>query len=206
MLRGFSIPVVAGAVLVAVICLVAENPLRLDTSHDRERESETVAIEVPKPPEQKAPEPEPQAPVKDPLAALAPEALSANPGLMDSGFGAGYGAGGPGTGSASGLGGGAAALVNEKTSVDRSARVVFRSPLEYPSSARAKGVTGEVLLRVMIGPGGAVEDVQIARADPAGVFEEAAQRAVRSWRFEPAFVKGRTVASWISQKIRFEMN
>jgi protein TonB len=206
MARGIAIPFLAGAFFLAVVCLVAEHPLRLDTTLDKARESETVAIELPKPPEQKAPEPEPQAPQEDPLAALAPEALSANPSLMDSGFGAGYGAGGPGTGSASGLGGGAAALVNDKTSVDRNARVVFRAPLEYPSSARSKGVTGEVLLRLRIGEGGAVEEVQIARAEPSGIFEEAAQKAVRSWRFEPAFVKGRTVASWISQKIRFEMN
>ncbi len=48
--------------------------------------------------------------------------------------------------------------------------------------------------------------MQIAKAEPPGIFEEAALRAVRSWRFEPAFVKGKTVTSWILQKIRFEMN
>ncbi len=206
MLRGISLPVLAGAFFLALACIVAENPLRLDTTLDKEKDTETIAIELPKPPEEKAPEPEPQSVQEDPLAALAPESLSSNPSLLDSGFGAGYGSGGPGTGSASGLGGGAETLVTEKTSVDRNARVVFRGPLDYPSSARAKGLTGEVLLRVRVGAGGAVEEIQIARAEPSGIFEEAAQKAVRSWRFEPAFVKGRTVASWISQKIRFEMN
>jgi len=207
MILRFAIPVAAIASLAAMACLVAENPLRLD-SFVEERKTETVAIELPKPAEEKkAPEPEPQAPAEDPLAALAPESLSANPSLMDSGFGAGFGAGGPATGSPTGgLGSGAASLVQDKTSVDRNARVVFRGPLDYPPAARGKGVTGEVLLRVRIGAGGAVEEVLITRADPPGVFEEAAQRAVRSWRFEPAFVKGKTVASWISQKIRFEMN
>jgi len=206
MARGIAIFVAAASGLVVLVCLFAENPLRLDTFLEKEKKIETIAIELPKAKEEKAPEPEPQSPAEDPLAALAPEALSANPSLLDSGFGAGFGSGGPPTGSASGLGAGAAALVQERTSVDRNARVVFRGPLEYPSEARGKGITGEVLLRVRIGTGGAVEDVQIAKAEPPGVFEEAAQKAVRSWRFEPAFVRGKTTVSWISQKIRFEMN
>lgn len=205
MLKAIAIPMMLLCAVLALVSVVAEDPLRIETGMEHVRRNETIAIELPKAKEEKAPEPEPQAAAEDPLAALAPEALSANPGLMDSGFGAGYGSGGPSMGTGSGLGD-AASLVQEKTSVDRNARVVFRGPLDYPNEARAKGVTGEVLLRVRVGPGGAVEEIQVAKAEPGGIFEEAAQRAVRSWRFEPAFVKGKTVASWISQKIRFEMN
>lgn len=206
-MRGIAIIVGSITSLAGALCLLAEHPSRLELWREVKKEIPPVSIELAKPPEEKASEPEPmQSPPEDPLAALAPEALSTNPNLVDSGFGAGFGNGGPGTGSASGLTVGAEALVREKTSVDRNARVVYRGPLDYPGEARAKGLTGEVLLRVQIGQAGSVEGVEITRAEPPGVFEEAAQKAVRSWRFEPAFIKGKPIVSWVNQKIRFEMN
>lgn len=97
-------------------------------------------------------------------------------------------------------------LVGDRAELDRPARVLSRAPLEYPAEAKARGVQGHVVLRVSVGDTGAIESVQVAESTPPGFFDEAALRAVRQWRFEPAVIKGRLAMSWITQKITFEMD
>jgi protein TonB len=187
-----------------LVALLAEHPSRLDKSGDKKKQ-ELLEIEVPdaKPPV-KEPEPVTEAEMKsDLMAELAPESMSSDTSLMAFGQGFGEGGGSFGTGS---LTDSAQALVGEKTSVDKAARVLQRSPPEYPAAARGKGVSGEVLVRVKISTNGSVEEAKVEKADPPGIFEESALKAVRSWRFEPAIQKGAPVAAWLTQKIRFELN
>jgi TonB family protein len=186
-------------ILAFVAAYFAEPPSRLDLAQIVLREAPPAPIEI-QSLEEKPTEVETKAP--DPLNDLAPEALSSDPSLLDTGFGAGYGEGGPAVGG----NGEASRLVGERTSIDRPARLLSRAPLDYPPEARNRGVSGEIILKVRIGASGSIEDARIERAIPAGVFEAAALRSVRSWRFEPAFVKGKAVAAWVTQKIRFEMN
>lgn len=184
--------------------LLAESPSRLDIGKE-ERKPELVEIEIPIEEAKKIPDPEPALKIEDSLAALAPESFSSDPGMMDSGFGVGYGSGGAGFGTGSG-GLHTANFISEKTSVDRSARVIQRSPPEYPSAARNKGMAGEVIVKVRISSNGIVEEVKVEKADPPGIFEESAIKAIKNWRFEPAFQKGQAVAAWVTQKIRYELN
>jgi protein TonB len=201
--------VIAGTLAAAGLMLIAEAPHRLESPVDEvSPPSETTAIALPPPPESKAPEPPPPAPAADALANLAPESFATDPTLTDAGFGTTFGSGGSGPGIAGGggFGTGAQALVGDRAELDRPARVLSRAPLEYPAEAKARGVQGHVVLRVSVGDTGAIESVQVAESTPPGFFDEAALRAVRQWRFEPAVIKGRLAMSWITQKITFEMD
>jgi protein TonB len=57
---------------------------------------------------------------------------------------------------------------------------------EYPHLAKARGWEGEVLLRVLVGTGGRVLIVDLARSSGYPVLDRAAIKGVEKWRFDPA--------------------
>jgi periplasmic protein TonB len=63
--------------------------------------------------------------------------------------------------------------------------------LKYPKKAVARRVEGTVLLRVGIGPKGAVTNVSTISGDP--ILAESSIRKVRKWRFFPATRDGSPV-------------
>ncbi len=73
----------------------------------------------------------------------------------------------------------------------------------YPESARKKGIEGWVELAFTVTPNGTVEDVEVRNASPANVFEDAATRAIRGWRFEPVERNGEKVAQRAMVRLRF---
>jgi TonB family protein len=60
----------------------------------------------------------------------------------------------------------------------------------YPATARAEGVEGFVVVRYNVTLQGRVSNARVVRAEPAGVFDDAALVAVRSWVFNPSLVEG----------------
>jgi TonB family protein len=74
-----------------------------------------------------------------------------------------------------------------------------RSEPEYPASARRRRIEGQVVVDVAIDPRGHVSNATMLQAEPAGVFEAAALRALRSWRY-PASSCDRTQV-----RLRFEL-
>lgn len=56
----------------------------------------------------------------------------------------------------------------------------------YPPHAMAAGIEGSVELSYRIGADGAVNQVHVVRAQPAGMFENAAKAALGAWRFPPS--------------------
>ncbi|MEP6941054.1 MAG: M56 family metallopeptidase [Rudaea sp.] len=54
----------------------------------------------------------------------------------------------------------------------------------YPIDALRSGITGKVDLDFRIAADGSVRDVRIIRAQPTGVFEQAAVAALRQWHFD----------------------
>ncbi|HKU16585.1 MAG TPA: energy transducer TonB [Steroidobacteraceae bacterium] len=74
----------------------------------------------------------------------------------------------------------------------------------YPETARKRGVEGWVELAFTVTPNGTVEDVEVRNASPANVFDEAAMRAIRGWRFEPVERNGERVAQRAMVRLRFE--
>ena len=95
------------------------------------------------------------------------------------------------------------AIMNENT-VDVKPKVQSRPPLEYPAEAAKNGIKGYVIINILIAKDGSVEIAKVLESQPAGVFDNAALNAVRSWRFSPAMYKAKPVKIWAKQKIRFQ--
>jgi len=77
---------------------------------------------------------------------------------------------------------------------------------EYPPRAKQQGIEGWVELEFTISPVGTVEDAVVTRAKPPFVFDQAALRAVRKWRYSPKTENGVAVArSGVQVRLRFEM-
>ena len=73
----------------------------------------------------------------------------------------------------------------------------------YPETARKRGIEGWVELAFTVTPNGQVEDVEVRNASPANVFDDAAVRAIRGWRFEPVERNGEKVAQRAMVRLRF---
>jgi protein TonB len=89
--------------------------------------------------------------------------------------------------------------------VDQPPKPVVQNPMPYPARAKAQGVTGYVLLSVLIGPTGMVEKVRVLESNPPGVFDDVAVAGVQTWRFEPAQYRGEAVRVWATQRVRFDL-
>ena len=97
-------------------------------------------------------------------------------------------------------------MVMTDDTVDQPPQPARRSPIEYPKKARKQGITGYVLMNLLINKQGRVEKVKVLESDPAGTFDDVAVAAVRSWEFKPAQYQGKPVKVWAKQKIRFDLN
>jgi protein TonB len=76
----------------------------------------------------------------------------------------------------------------------------------YPRMAKAQGITGSVVVEFTITATGEVENIQIIKADPEDVFEEAVEQALAQWQFSPQLEQGVAVARRARQTIRFNLN
>ena len=97
-------------------------------------------------------------------------------------------------------------VVMTDDSVDQAPRPILQTPMTYPNRAKAQGITGYVLLSVLISPTGQVEKVKVLEAQPAGVFDDVAIAGVQGWKFEPATYKGEHVRVWARQRVRFDLS
>lgn len=95
-------------------------------------------------------------------------------------------------------------VMTEKT-VDQPPRPVHRVAPRHPPRAIAQNISGYVLFKLLISAEGNVEQVQVLRSKPAGVFESVATAAIQSWRFRPAMYKGQPVKIWIRQRLTFRL-
>ncbi len=75
----------------------------------------------------------------------------------------------------------------------------------YPSIARRRGWEGRVVLRVEVGADGHPLSVAIASSSSFSALDEAAGRAVRRWRFEPAQRAGLPVVAFVDVPIVFRL-
>jgi TonB family protein len=75
---------------------------------------------------------------------------------------------------------------------------------EFPESARRKGITGWVEVVFTVTPKGLVTDAEVRSSSPEEVFDDAAIKAVKQWRFEPATKDGQAVATRTMIRLKFE--
>jgi TonB family protein len=85
-----------------------------------------------------------------------------------------------------------------RTRIFRSAEVVTASRIGIPFNSAANGI---VELYLTIGESGNVEDVHVAR--PLASVTEEAVRAVKSWKFAPATMRGKAVESRLTVFVVF---
>jgi protein TonB len=77
---------------------------------------------------------------------------------------------------------------------------------DYPPQAKQRRVEGYVDVEFTIGPAGTVEEARVIGSQPPLVFDEAALRAVRRWRYNPRIENGVAVSRpGVRVRIRFEL-
>ena len=78
--------------------------------------------------------------------------------------------------------------------------VVRQVAPEYPRGAERRKIEGFVVVEFTVQPDGSVNDVAVVNAEPAGVFDSAAVKAVGRWKY-----KKLDAAESIKTKIAFQL-
>jgi protein TonB len=78
-------------------------------------------------------------------------------------------------------------------------------PPEYPRSARLRGEQGRVRLLVQVDLSGRVTHAAVLGSSGHAALDQAAEAAVRRWRFEPATQQGQPVFSTTTVNITFRL-
>jgi len=129
------------------------------------------------------------------------------------GAGVGGGAGtGKGTGSGQGLGsgigdgsgGGTGGGPFRPGSGIEPPRLIREVKAEYTDEARRRGITGDVILEIVVRRDGSVGEVRVVQARGAGL-DQRAVAAVRQWRFSPARRRGEPVDVLVEVAVEFTL-
>lgn len=75
----------------------------------------------------------------------------------------------------------------------------------YPALSRRLGEEGKVVLRVFVEPGGRPGRIEISTSSGSPRLDQAAQEAVRHWRFVPARRGEEAVGAWVRIPIVFNL-
>jgi protein TonB len=79
-------------------------------------------------------------------------------------------------------------------------------PPAYPPLSRRTGEQGKVLLRVRVSEEGRAAEVDVKTSSGSSRLDEAAQAAVRQWRFVPAKQGDIAVAAWVLVPLVFKLD
>lgn len=78
-------------------------------------------------------------------------------------------------------------------SADGDAVPMVRVPPQYPERAMQRGIEGRVLVQFTISKSGAVKDPKVIAAEPSSIFNKAALKAIRQWKYNPKILNGKAV-------------
>jgi protein TonB len=87
--------------------------------------------------------------------------------------------------------------------MDFPARVISKTPIEYPVEARAARVQGIVMVEVLIDEMGQVMKADVVSGDRR--LAKSVLASVKLWRFEPELENGRPVVSRLAIPINFKI-
>jgi protein TonB len=79
-------------------------------------------------------------------------------------------------------------------------------PPPYPAGAAFLGEQGSVVVLIHVSPAGLPDDVDVVQSSGHPLLDDAALRAVRTWRFVPAVKDGRAVESAVPMTFRFSLD
>ena len=89
---------------------------------------------------------------------------------------------------------------------DGDATPIVRVEPKYPMKAQRDGKEGYVILSFSINEVGGVEDVKVLEAVPRRVFDQAAKKALRGWKYKPKVVDGKALRqTGLSVQLDFKM-
>lgn len=90
---------------------------------------------------------------------------------------------------------------------DTEASPLVRIPPSYPVAAAKDGIEGWVELQFSISPTGQVKDIKVTNAEPKRVFNRAAIKALKKWKYKPKVIDGKALAQPNqSVVLSFELN
>ncbi len=78
-------------------------------------------------------------------------------------------------------------------------------PPEYPVQLKREGVSGMVVVNVVIDTDGTVAEVDVRKSTHSD-FEAPAIEAVKHWRFKPAKKDGNAIRSKVALPLKFTVN
>ena len=90
--------------------------------------------------------------------------------------------------------------------LDQAPVAMVQVPPEYPFKAREQNLEGYVAVKFLVRPDGSVGNVNILKAQPAGIFDDAVRRALVRWKFQPGRLGTEAVAAWVTTTLRFDLN
>jgi len=82
---------------------------------------------------------------------------------------------------------------------------ILRVEPVYPAVAMMRQINGWVDLEYIVMPDGSVAQARVVASDPEGMFDKAALRAIKRWKFKPRVVNGQPVPRGVSQRINFNL-
>lgn len=88
---------------------------------------------------------------------------------------------------------------------DRDAQPLVRIEPRYPERALTRGTEGWAMVQFDVTPEGTTINCEVIEADPPGIFNREACRAVGRWRYQPKIVDGQPVPRFGVQTV-FEFN
>ncbi|MYL27932.1 MULTISPECIES: energy transducer TonB [Halomonadaceae] len=170
------------------------NFVRVDSA---EQEAETKDREQPDPPPEPEPSPEtPDASVESDQPDTSQQ-LSMDMPSMDASVSQGEGMSLEGL--SAGDGGGLSGFSSD-------AVPTLRVPPNYPQKAKRAGLEGYVTMAVDIRADGTVASVEVLESEPPRMFDDAAVRAMKRWRFRPKTENGENRPQKARQTIEFTLD
>lgn len=82
---------------------------------------------------------------------------------------------------------------------------LVRQSANYPERAKSRKIEGFVTARLSISADGSVTNVEVVAAEPPGIFDREAVRAMYRYRFAPKVVDGQPVAQTATQTVEFKL-
>lgn len=82
---------------------------------------------------------------------------------------------------------------------------LVRTPPEYPEEARMRYIQGYVDVEFTVDKKGRVRNAVVVEASPPDVFDSAALKSVKRWRFEPMRQAGSAVEVVACQRFEFQI-
>ena len=96
--------------------------------------------------------------------------------------------------------------IADRKALRKTVRLIKSERPPYPQVARTQGWEGIVVLRIVVGAGGDVENVKTQTSSGYPALDESAAQSIKTWRFDPAKDGEFPIAAAVDVPIRFSLD